>query len=211
MHIFHATRTWSSPDYSHNRKLRFLHHIVNLPEDDPVKCVFEEQKLFTHEPDWFNEIVTLLEKYGLESNLDIIRDLAKDKWKQLVTRAVKEDAFRTLSAECASKTKTSMLTYTELSQQQYFKTLSPHQARTYFQIRGDIYDIKCSRPYLYNDDTCRICKAGSENIDHVLNHCSQVDRSNVQINNIYETDELLTLELVQRVHQFKKKLDLLQE
>ena len=49
----------------------------------------------------------------------------------------------------------------------------------------------------------QICKVGSENIDHVLNHCTQVDRSNVQINNIHENDELLTLELVQRVHQFK--------
>ena len=61
--------TTSEIDY---RKLCFLDHILNLPCDDPVKEAYEDQKLYSHEPNWYNEVCLLLEKYGIEINEESI-------------------------------------------------------------------------------------------------------------------------------------------
>ena len=38
------------------------------------------------------------------------------------------------------------------------------------------YDFKACRSYKYSDKICRLCKIGVEDIDHVVNKCSAIDR-----------------------------------
>ena len=39
------------------RKLAFLHHILNLDDDDPVKKVYRAEQRLEFEPNWANEII----------------------------------------------------------------------------------------------------------------------------------------------------------
>ena len=77
------------------RKLCFLHHILNLPDDDPVKEAYEDQKLYSCEPNWYNEVCVLLGKYGIEVNEGNIRSLSKKKWKGIIHDAITQNALHT--------------------------------------------------------------------------------------------------------------------
>ena len=68
------------------RRLVFLHHILCLGEDDPVKKVYIEQGQFALEPNWHNEMKSLKGKYDIKL-LDIeVSRMEKEKWKYMVLR-----------------------------------------------------------------------------------------------------------------------------
>ena len=186
------------------QKLNFLHHILTLPDDDPVKIVYEEQKLYVGELNWYNEICSLTKDYGLEMNEKWIQSLSKDKWKDITRSAVRKTVFELLYTECVSKSKTSKLPkYPCYAQQDYFQNLSPERARMYFQLRAGVFDFKCNRKYMYSDDICRLCNNGQENTDHVINHCSQISKGSGLFDCIYSTSDTETIELLTRVEQFQ--------
>ena len=190
------------------RKLNFLHHILTLPSDDPVICVYNEQKLYTNEPNWYNEIVELLKYYSIIDDEETIKSMSKDRWKNITKQAIRTKTLTILNEECRSKSKTANVpVYEELAQQEYFLQLTPRRARTYFQIRANVYDIKCNRKYMYSDEICRLCNVELENMDHILNHCSMLSRGNAVIEDIYDMSEPNVSELIRRVEQFKEELE----
>ena len=134
------------------RKLNFLHHILTLPIDDPVYRVYNEQKLYTCEPNWYNEVMELLQYYNITNDEEAIKLMSKDKWKALTKRAVRTKALALLNFECRSKKKTANIPiYEELALQDYVLRLTPSRARMCFQVRAQVYDIKCNRAYMYPD------------------------------------------------------------
>ena len=110
--------------------------------------------------------------------------------------------------DCTSKSKTANVPrYADLEQQEYLMCLSPKRARIYFQLRAGVFDFKCNRSYKYTDETCRLCGNGLENTDHIINHCSKIQRSADSFECIYSTSGRETLELIDRVEQFQDLLD----
>ena len=185
----------------------FLHHILNLPNDDPVREAYEDQKLYSHESNWFNEVCVLLEKYGVAFNEESIKSSSKNKWKDVIHKAITDYALLSLGSDCSSKSRTESLTYTALSLQPYFQNLSPAKARIYFQLRGGVFDVKCNRSYMYHDTICRLCGGDTESVHHVLNECSEIRRSNTHINDIYNLSEEDIPEMLDRIISFKEQLD----
>ena len=117
-----------------------------------------------------NESVQLLKEYRIETDMEVIRLMTNTKWKAVTGKAVKEAALDMLYKECKSKSKTANIPiYLDLKQQPYFQFLSPSKARTYFQVRAKVFDLKCYRPYMYNNERCRLCGSDKEDLDHVIN------------------------------------------
>ena len=50
----------------HKRQLMFLHHIVNLPEEDPVKKVWRNQTNLPDYSNWWCDVKVLMEIYGID-------------------------------------------------------------------------------------------------------------------------------------------------
>ena len=117
----------------HINQLNFLHHIMNLSEDDPVKTNYFQQKLFKYEKNWFNEVKLLRERYEINCTDEQIMTLSKEKWKTVVHKKVREYALGYLNDENSQKSKTSHLPpYTCFKPQEYFNFLSTSDARLFF-------------------------------------------------------------------------------
>ena len=58
----------------------------------------------------------------------------------------------------------------------YFDELNTDDARTYFKIRSEVFDIKAFKSYMYDDDICRLCNNGPEDMDHIINQCEEIPR-----------------------------------
>ena len=155
----------------HKRQLMFLHHLVNLPPDQPMFQILQRQKQLLFEKNWYNNIVLLLNRYSLnEMELSVI---SKSKWKAIVYTAVSAHAFDELRAECRGKTKTFSLRYNKFKCQDYVKVWKAFDARLMFRIRSKTINCRNNHHSGHEDITCRRCKTSIETQSHIIN-CPEI-------------------------------------
>ena len=177
------------------RRLNFLHHVLSLDTNDPVKKVYEEQLKLSHEGNWANEMKNLRTRYNIVVEDGEVSRWSKEGWKKMVKSKVKEFTLNLLNAEMAEQKQGRQLPrYTQLTPQSYLTELQPSKARKIFHVRAGVLDLKTIRKYWYSDSTCRLCEQEDETVDHVVNICRSIPRSST-INNLY-TNSVKQMELV---------------
>ena len=157
----------------HKRQLIFLHHILSLPQSDPVFKIYEQQKLLPYEKNWANNISSLLSTYSL--NGISITEKSKCEWKLLVKSAVRSVAFENLKQECKYKIKTYKLQYDSFQSQEYILSCTSNIASLIFKIRARILNCRDNHHHSHQIITCRLCEVEIENQNHIIN-CSKVRR-----------------------------------
>ena len=65
----------------HKRQLSFLHHIIHLEEDDPVRMVWKHQIAMPEYNNWWTGVKELMSWYSLDMSVDDIKDLSKEAYK----------------------------------------------------------------------------------------------------------------------------------
>ena len=156
------------------RKLVFLHHILTLDLNDPVRRVYYEQLNLPCELNWANELQILRERYEVELSDNEIMMTSYDSWKLLVKKAVREVAFEELSQEAAMGSKSNHLRPTELLRQNYVTSLYPAEARILFRVRTKMISCKANHKGSYKDLTCRLCSRHPVETQQHLVNCDAV-------------------------------------
>ena len=188
----------------YSRKLMFLHHIVTLENDDPVKMVYHEQLKYDAESNWANEIHRIRREINLEEDDQFISDISKYEWKTKVHKAIKEAAVIKLNAECM-RLKRTKRQYIDLKMREYLLKLPAEDAKVAFGYRSGTLDIKCHKSYMYDDTACRACKQPQEDTEHIVNKCPAIHRNNDTPVDI-DSDDLNTIsEIVYMVKKFQKE------
>ena len=189
------------------RRLMFLHRILQLEDNDPVRTVLgfqvEQANAGSTERNWWTGVKeSLASNLGTSLSLEEIKNMSKDKYKKVVKEAIEKEAFEKLKKECASKKKTEHLQYSEFKTQEYLKFSFPNVARLMFKCRSRTLDIKTHSTYKYRDvDTvCRRCGEGDEELLHVVN-CGHEDHLSINFStDVY--DEVHIIRSMKRVEQF---------
>ena len=191
-----------------NRQLNFLHHIVTLDEQDPVLRCYTEQKKYPFENNWAKDIKETFSHLGLQHSEGEIANMTKDQWKRIVKKKLNETALEDLHNQKSRLKKGSIINrYQELSTKKYFEELNASDARTFFKIRAEVYDIKTFRKYQYDDDVCRLCGNGSEDLDHIINRCKEIPRhGSHQIEEGSEDIDNVKI-IIRRVNYFQDMVD----
>ena len=194
----------------HVRQLTFLHHIMNLRDNDPVKKQFEAEQLLPFERNWANEVLPLLHSYQLLHS-DIC-SISKDAWKLRVTKSVSLVAFHELSAQIKDKTKTKHLSYTSLCVQPYLRQFNHKQSSIIFKLRSFSVDCKINRKTSNSNFSCRLCNEEEETQLHIVN-CSSFckDKSVLDMSKIFKGNYSRgyedVIELCSRVDMFNKLIN----
>ena len=109
--IFHAPSSTSNPltfletgilpiQYEIQlRQLSYLHHILTLEDDDPVKQSYQQQLLYPMAPNWANEVMDIRKKYSIIESDSEIANLSKDRWKHIAKDKVNPIALENLNQE----------------------------------------------------------------------------------------------------------------
>ena len=152
------------------RQLNFLHHILNLEHDDPVRRVYHELRKFAHEKNWSNNIHDTLNKYTINMEDEEIRVLSRTEWKELIKKKVYARTLDILNAECGRGSKTAKLFYEEFKCQEYVTALSPREARALFRVRSRTVLCKKNQKSSWTGDLfCRFGCQVEESQEHVIN------------------------------------------
>ena len=120
----------------HKRQLSFLHHIIHLEDDDPVKRMWKNQKQLPEHNNWWNGVEKLMVKYSIQLSEEDIKKTSKETYKQKIKKIVANVAFEDLKADCKEKRKTNHLTYQKFEAQTYVTSLYPKQSRIIFKCRS---------------------------------------------------------------------------
>ena len=192
------------------RKLMYLHRILNLEDTDPVYVTFLNMMSFhkAGEENWWSGVEEALERYKLPSDLNKIKEMGKDVFRDMVNKAVTKLAFEKLVLECHSQKKTATLTYNSFCVQDYLLKMFPHQSRVIFKCRSEIVDIKTHFTHKYKDSVCRGCRIEDEELSHIVNCGQEAKVDMMDITNLDDLDyqALVNLKLLaSRVTSFVER------
>ena len=192
----------------HIRQLTYLHHIVGLDEDDPVLMAYTEQIKYEYAPNWGNNVKTIRSNYGIKQTDEEVKSMSKRRWKRIIKGTITAHTLNKLSEEARKQKRASnILPYNEFKTQKYISNFPTPMARKLFHARLGILDIKGLRTYKYgNDLKCRLCDGGDENVDHIVNTCPSILRTNL-IQNIYTNNEEEMKEVARRCLEFCNKVE----
>ena len=191
----------------HKRQMSFLHHIVNLTEEDPVKKVWRNQMNLPEHRNWWRDVEKLFVKYGLEFDEEGMVSMSKETYKKRVKMAVAKKALEELLDENKGKKRTANWEYEKLETQKYIRNLDPASARIIFKCRAKTLNIKSHMKFKYKEDlSCRWCGICEESLEHIVNcgqntHISEVDKSLQEM----ETEKLK--EIAVRTREFLWKVE----
>ena len=191
--------------------MTFLYHIVTLETEDPVRKTYQQQLKLPFENNWANNVRILREKYEIQETDNQIRSLSKHIWKNIIKRKVKSQAAVEMKENACHQKYGKLLTFSEnLETQNYLTKLPTINARKVFHARSGTIDLKAIRKYKYGeDDMCRLCKQASEDIDHIVNHCQMISRTdNVDVTS---SDCNQLMEVSKRLLEFEKKIEVLEK
>ena len=193
----------------HTRQLNFLHHILTMEKNDPVRKIYDQQKKFQFEKTWYNEVKNLLKMYSLEYDEGAISELKKETWKRIVKKQVCTYTMNQFNNECKEKKKTrSVPCQNKIRCKEYMLRMTPQEARMFFKVRVNIVDLRAVRDYMYDEKVCRLCGQEKEDVNHVLNECEEVTRtSRISDEDIHKEKDVETKkEVVRRVIEFQNKV-----
>ena len=152
------------------RQFTFLHHILNLVDDDPVKVMYQQMKKLPQERNWANKITELRKTYDIRVTDEEIEGMSIFRFKNLIKTSIETVVFEELKSECAIKSKTKHLQYNSFTQQHYITELPPKLMYIVTRIRCSMLNTIHDRPYLYRGvEKCRVCNIGDESLHHIIN------------------------------------------
>ena len=194
----------------HQRQLTFIHHIVNLNEDDPVHRLYQNMKRLPGERNWLNDVLRSATTYDIDVDENMLKSISKETFKMRVKSKVQQFAFAKLKADCASKSKTCDVEYISFQTQPYLTTLYPSQAKTILKCRAKCLKIKSHRPFQFSNKVCRWCNLEEESLAHILN-CGweeKVDLINLdKLGFIDPKEEAILISISTRVNHFLDMVD----
>ena len=188
-----------------SRQLNYLHSILTREDRDPVKRTYKELKKFTAQQDWAKEIEETRVRFGISLRDEEIEGMAQGEWKSLVKRQLKVTALNELLQK--RQKKGSSIEYGKLMTRNYFDKLPTQDAKLYFKLRAEVYDLKAFREYKYDDTLCRLCSKETENLEHIINDCPEVPRASSEINVCTEDIEDIKT-IIGRVRFFEDMINL---
>ena len=192
----------------HIRQLLLVHHIMNLPDHDPVKMVWRYQTVLPDHNNWWSNMKKLMVKYSIHLSEEEITSMSKNVFKTKIKKAVSEYAFSKLKAECRMQKKTGGLKYEEFKPQSYISTMYPDMAKTIFRCRSKTTNLKDHTKYQHSDNTCRWCGVDDETLNHIVN-CGESELIPDAEKSVDEISEIGVLDIIARqVKTFLTKVDL---
>ena len=154
-----------------SRRITFLHYILCENDDTLLRNFFEAQCAHPIKGDWVSTVKNDLESVGIKMSFEDIRKCSKNSFKDLVKKAIRSKAFRSLIEAKEKHSKGGEIGYEELNLQEYLQADSPlslKEKRFAFAVRSRGLDLRNNFKAGKSDLNCRLCKENLEDQAHLL-------------------------------------------
>ena len=153
------------------RRLMFLQYVLKEDSNSLISKFFHAQDSAPQRNDWSLTCRKDLEELNL--TFKQIGTQSKNKFKELVAKAITKMAFTYLLTEKAKLSKVSHIKYTEFKIQEYFapNVTSLKSTKFLYHARSRILDVRKNYKNKYNGDLlCQVCGdlSSSDDQEHLL-------------------------------------------
>ena len=87
------------------RKLMFLHHVLSLQDDDPVKRMYNILKDMPGKKNWAKECYIIRELYRITNKDEDIQKMKRETWKNIVKSKIQDHTISVFTEEKETKRK----------------------------------------------------------------------------------------------------------
>ena len=174
------------------KRLGYLHVLLNASDDALSKNVFLEQLKHTIQGDWVKYMKQDLKELDIKMRFEEIGLMTRAKWKKLIKNKIREACFRSLIVDKQKLSKGKEIQYDKLETQLYFKpgnALSAETKRRIFKVRSRDLWLKCNFPHAFSDLQCVTgCDQNNRDDQKHLFYCSVLSGNSVMSNTVQYED-----------------------
>lgn len=169
------------------KRLKFLHRVLNQPDTNITRKVLMEQKGLPEET-WLKNTVNMCHDLSLPEDLDVIASMSKEQWSNQVKKAIEMKEEKSLH-EWMFNSKKYNSTTINVRKKKYINYLPPSLAITMLKTRLGMIELKPNYKNLHQDTNCRKCNGEEETLQHVLK-CYQGSKAS-SATTINEVEEIV--------------------
>ena len=160
------------------RRLNFLHYILSQEKESIIYRVFETQNRNRNKKDWVTSVEKDIEELELNISFEEIKEMTKDRWKNIVKNTIQQKTFMKLEAKKQTHSKVKDLEHIRLEMQDYFmpngiKDMNKEEVQLIFKIRSKSTDVKMNRKNQFETHECSVCSMENESQEHIY-LCDQI-------------------------------------
>ena len=180
------------------KRLKYLHYLANLKEDEMLYKVFIVQWNNPDVGDWTIDVIKDMELFGVDNDLDKLKNISYNSFKIFINKKGKEIELARLLHIKNSKSKMKNLHYNELKLQNYLelRDISISQAISVYKFR--VRMVPCYWNYKTRNMAEMSCPWCGTHVDIQENmfQCKYL-RSLIEIDGVY--DDLFTEKIPQNL------------
>ena len=197
-------------------RLVYYWTLLNKPEEELVKKLFNTQKKFPVRGDWIEQVESDLHQLGIKLSEPQIKSMKVDKFKKLVKEKLEVQAFNFLEDLKGRHSKTKNLNDYKLQNYLTSDNLSTNQKKLLFSLRTRSIHVKTNYQNKYKFNMfCSVCddKTEEESEIHLLRCSSTVaekghigDSKNEDIFSHDVTKQAKIAEIFSKILRIRKSL-----
>ena len=167
------------------KKLMLFHNIMNSDEKRVLKKLLLVQKQENRKGTWYTNTCTIIQKYGIELDIDVV---LKSEWKSEVKTKIREQTEQVIRKECEKMTKTRTVRTEEYSMKDYLKELPVKSSRKILMHRLHMTQIPMNYKNNWSMWSCPLCYFPEASTEHYY-VCQQTEylRKAWEVSNNQET------------------------
>ena len=197
-------------DIIKQRRLLFLHYILNEPSESLVHSFLVAQMKTRNKKDWVTTVLIDLDELNIKLSFEEIKLMKKSSFQALVKTSINDYAFKNLEKLKLSHSKVEKVRHRTLQMRTY---LSPNQIKAtkeekqlIFKLRCRVTDLKTNMKGIYENTECPLCKIeGCEDSqEHILQNCSILENitkeksDKLNYKKLYENDSESLIEIARK-------------
>ena len=168
MGLLMETGMWTMEGRIEYKKLMLYHNIVHSGEDRIIKKILKVQENEVRKTTWYAEVTRIIEKYGIEKNVEkVLKSVWKKEVKERIGRKVEEEVRK----RCRNMRKTRTVQEEPYAMKDYLKETSMTEATDILKTRLHMTRLPCN--YGYKLTSCPLCgREGKQETEHYFSQCS---------------------------------------
>ena len=148
------------------RRIMFLHYILNQDSDSILHRFLMAQIENRSKKDWIVQVLTDKNERKMNDDLNKIKQVKKSKFRNMLDRKIKQNAFEDLIIKQESHSKVKGLKYKIFQMQKYLTpceiNITQEEAQEIFKLRTRVTDVKYNYKGKYESFECEISKKDYE-------------------------------------------------
>jgi hypothetical protein len=163
------------------RRLGFLHYILNENSKSMVYRFFQSQMKNRTKRDWVSTVLNDLKTLDMEDiSMEAIQNMKKVSFMNMIKQRINSKTFENLQKQKMSHSKVKYVEHSCIKIQKYLQPnrtkITLEEAQLIFKLRCRVTEVKVNLKGKYDSLECGACGFEEENQQHILN-CKELNRN----------------------------------